>query len=452
MENLNSENNQIDSALELLREQDTSGALAIFKDILATDPLHLKAQIGAGMCYMESGDYERAEEAFQNAKRLDRTQGFIYYLLGDVYFAREEYSEGLKLYATAKSYGYESARFYHRLGLMHLYFQRDQAAVECFEKGLALEPLHLPLADAIIQVQFKNERYETARKVAEYVIDKHPDQTKGYLWVSKIIYMTEGSQASLDYLKNLVQQTPENPVFHLAYANTLADEGHLKEALEELDRCAETNLSGTINPRAILMQKANIFYASDDLEAYRKTLENAVEHGLDQEVPVIDTEANHLLGKIALAENDPETALLYFERNLYAPVTSEYARGAAFHAGLCLLLLNRREEADECFEISLKIAEGLLPFAEIYEDIYSILALTYLMTGDEEEALRYADIALQKNPYSVDILLLKAALEDSAGDPAVARKVMEEAGETLVSIFKALGSVVATPIPEPVSL
>ena len=37
------------------------------------------------------------------------------------------------------------------------------------------------------------------------------------------------------------------------------------------------------------MQKANIFYASDDLEAYRKTLENAVEHGLDQEVPVIDT-------------------------------------------------------------------------------------------------------------------------------------------------------------------
>ena len=127
-------------------------------------------------------------------------------------------------------------------------------------------------------------------------------------------------------------------------------------------------------------------------------------------------------------------------------------RGAAFHAGLCLLLLNRREEADECFEISLKIAEGLLPFAEIYEDIYSILALTYLMTGDEEEALRYADIALQKNPYSVDILLLKAALEDSAGDPAVARKVMEEAGETLVSIFKALGSVVATPIPEPVSL
>lgn len=430
--------NKLAQAVQYLNEEQIDEALQIFEEIIEVDPLQVTAQIGAGVCYLDQGNYELAEDALQKAKRLDRKQGVIYYHLGNVKFAQGDFRAGLELYAQAKENGYESARYHYRVGLLHSSFRDFSAAIDSYTEGLRIEPGNYLLLTSLAEAYEAVSDYSRVRAVGEYIISLYPEEHAGYALVYKAVEETEGSEAGLEYLKSVAEQNPENAQLSFLKSSALLQLNYYNAAIAELNRCESLNRDETVSPRAIMMMRANIYGLLDRTEDYRDELENARIYSLSLDPPEVDTECNHLLGKLYLDEGDPESALICFERNMNANVTSSFARTSSMHAAVCLFMLNRAEDANEYLNLSLKAMDTLLPFAEIYEDVYFVLAYTHFLLGNEEEAMKYIDEYLKVNEYSIDAVLLKGTLLNNAGHTEEADEWFAKGTAGVTEIYKVI--------------
>jgi len=121
--------------------EEYSDALDAFEMAISISPGYAKAWYGKGVALYGLGQYEDSIAAFDRALEIYPEYGYVlYYSKANAYFAMENYPEAIPLYEKALTLKPDYAPGYTKLGEALSATGDYGAAIDAFDKGLALDP------------------------------------------------------------------------------------------------------------------------------------------------------------------------------------------------------------------------------------------------------------------------------------------------------------------------
>ena len=115
-------------------------AVLHYSDLLSLKPSHAAAHLGRGRCFVELGDYGSAMSDFHRAEDLEPGRPEPLLEMGNLFYARKEYTKGISYYDQALEVSPDFARAWVRRGLCHQYLRDHQQALSDLQRAAALDP------------------------------------------------------------------------------------------------------------------------------------------------------------------------------------------------------------------------------------------------------------------------------------------------------------------------
>jgi hypothetical protein len=135
-------------ALEIGRRDVSEGAL-LLGDVLDADPYHLQAHLQRGRLYLDLGDFARAFSDLVVAHDLAPTEPDVKVGLGDLYFARKDYTRAIGYFDDALHIMPRHAQALSRRGMSHYYKRNYADALRDLELAKSVDP-SIPGVDTYI--------------------------------------------------------------------------------------------------------------------------------------------------------------------------------------------------------------------------------------------------------------------------------------------------------------
>ncbi|MFC1715982.1 tetratricopeptide repeat protein [Candidatus Poribacteria bacterium] len=99
-----------------------------------------------GLTYMDMEDLDRAESAFEKAKKYDSKMAMAYYKLGQVYAKRGERDKAVKIYRTGRKHDPDNAEVAYELAHIFLGTNDTKYALLSMERGLSADAVDPEMA------------------------------------------------------------------------------------------------------------------------------------------------------------------------------------------------------------------------------------------------------------------------------------------------------------------
>ena len=173
---------RFDKAMKAMREKRTDEALALFKEIVDTDPKDYVAWTELGTLYFGKDKLADAENAY--SKALDQNPNFMVALmnLGKLHLSQQQATKAVAVFMRAVSVEASSADAFHYLGESYLKAKLGSKAVIALNEAIRLEPsekaeLHLRLA-ALYNAAGAKDRAANEYKLFLEKRPTYPDKKK----------------------------------------------------------------------------------------------------------------------------------------------------------------------------------------------------------------------------------------------------------------------------------
>ncbi len=114
-------------------------AVLHYSDLLSLKPSHGEAHLGRGRCLVELGDYGAAMSDFHRAEDLEPGRPEPFLEMGNLFYARKEYTKGISYYDQALEVAPGFALAWVRRGLCHQYLRDHAQALADLEKAASLD-------------------------------------------------------------------------------------------------------------------------------------------------------------------------------------------------------------------------------------------------------------------------------------------------------------------------
>jgi len=171
---------------KLYNQGEYEKALAVFKELVGTQPKLYKARVNIGNCYIKLKQYDEAIEEFK----------FVLEKL-------KEEKENLKGNKTASS-------IYASLGELYMDRNDFEKAKEYFEKSINIDPSNHALSYTVAEILFNSNKIDEAIHYYELAAKIKPDWPKSYLKLG-YCYLNKGEKkTAINYLNKFVELSPEN--------------------------------------------------------------------------------------------------------------------------------------------------------------------------------------------------------------------------------------------------
>ena len=89
--------NKVEQALEAFKKQDYDKALDLFSSIVEKGEESAEIYNNIGLCYSNKGNFEKAEDNFLHAIKINSKLPQIYINLADLYYKSHDYDSGIQL-------------------------------------------------------------------------------------------------------------------------------------------------------------------------------------------------------------------------------------------------------------------------------------------------------------------------------------------------------------------
>jgi Flp pilus assembly protein TadD len=124
----------------LAARQDWAGAIAGYREAIATSPNDASLQNRLGICYQRKGDDKAARAAYKKAIDLRKDYAEAWNNLGTIDHARGKYKQAISAYGKAIQMKPKHAVFYKNLGAAWLAKGDVEKALEAWSEGFRLDP------------------------------------------------------------------------------------------------------------------------------------------------------------------------------------------------------------------------------------------------------------------------------------------------------------------------
>ena len=158
----------------------TEDAIRNYEAAIKIDDLFYPAKVNLAMFYNRLGDNDRAEGLLREVVSAHPELYDIAYSLGLLLAERKQYDEAEKYLAEAAQGLPHRARIHYNLGLLLQYLKKDIKAELALRRALQIEPDNIDFLYALADFYLKRNRLDEAKKIAERMVEQHPQSGLGH--------------------------------------------------------------------------------------------------------------------------------------------------------------------------------------------------------------------------------------------------------------------------------
>jgi hypothetical protein len=141
----------ITDAIAALNHGNLRQAHCLFSDVLDWVPTHIEARLARGRCNRDLGDAVSALSDFLRAQKMAPHAPAPHVDIGDLFFARKDYSRAIAHYSDALAIQPDHALTLCRRGICHHYKKRSDQAIEDLKAAQRFDP-EIPNIDRYIRM------------------------------------------------------------------------------------------------------------------------------------------------------------------------------------------------------------------------------------------------------------------------------------------------------------
>ena len=252
---------------------------AVAQKTISQEPVDVEQIYQAGVSYYESGDYEKAIEAYKRAIQLDPSSVDFYYHLGMAFSSLGRFKDATQAYNSAIRLRPEYAAAYYNLGHAYSNLREYDKAVRAFQRAIQYEPDHVEAYFALGNAYADSGKEEKAINTLEAAIRRKPDNPYAYYNLG-LLYFPGGSPArAVEAFTQAIIRDPRyaEVYFYRAYAYLLLGRGESAAG----DAESYLSLSGWRAEHSLDMAVIGYFgrLQAREEEAARRILEDAARQG-----------------------------------------------------------------------------------------------------------------------------------------------------------------------------
>jgi len=262
------------------------------------------------------------------------------------------------------------------------------------EKAVSMSADHVEYFRNLVDLNLAEDQFEDAIQLLTLIIQKIPGDAEASLKLSHLMVEMNKINESEKIIENAIKVNPDNkelgfyldhlkkPMLYLAYA--FLNDGKIDLALEAVE---EFLINSKDNIEALLI-KASIFYFNNQVKEAKDIYEHIIEIDNSTE------EAIFYLSKIAFQDNDSKEFRKYEDE--FPELFNENIELRKM--GIEMLIEN------EEFETAIAAIDKYL--GDYKEDYYGyfVMGNIYEAINENEKALNFYNITLEKNPDEQQVL------------------------------------------------
>ena len=151
-----------------------------YRKAIEIDRLFYPAKVNLAMIYNNRQELDLAEELLREVVLDYPEMHEIKYSLGLLLAERKQYEEAADFLKQAAVGLPRRARIQYNLGLLLQQLNRDHAAELALQKAIDIDPDNIDFLYALADFYLKRNRWNEARRVAESMVARHPDNRIGH--------------------------------------------------------------------------------------------------------------------------------------------------------------------------------------------------------------------------------------------------------------------------------
>jgi cytochrome c-type biogenesis protein CcmH/NrfG len=170
--------------------------------------------------YYDSGEYEKAVEAYKRALQLNPGSEETYYRLGMAYGSLGKFKEAAEAYNNAVRLKPDYAAAYHNLGHAYSNLEEHDKAIRAFRRSIQHEPDNVEAYFALGNVYFNSGREGKAIDTFEAAIRRKPDNPYAYYHLGLLFFPLGPDARSVEAFTQAIMRDPRyaDAYFHRAYS------------------------------------------------------------------------------------------------------------------------------------------------------------------------------------------------------------------------------------------
>ena len=336
------------ASLELARE--------FFEKSLAADPEFADAY--AGLCEsmlglyaidLDTAKFRQAEEACQNALRLDRRAVSGYIALGNLYRTSGQYEQAIKEFDTAISLGGGTADAYLGIGLA--YFENNQLplAEQSYSKSIELHPNYWQAYMSMGNYLFDTGKIKEAIPYFQRVTELMPESEMALNNLGAVLFFAGDFPAASQYWRESLELAPSSEAFSNV-ATSLYHSRRYSEAVEFYHKAVEFAPDD-----CALWGNLGDAYSQlpESLELAKPMYRNAIKLAAERlQINPSDSETLSLMGHYQAMMGERTIALDYIDRAVKLAPESMIVN---FNAATALAKLGEKERSLDMLEQALSL-------------------------------------------------------------------------------------------------
>ncbi len=226
---------KIDKAIECFKKQDWNGAIDLFTSIVEIDTENAEVYNNLGLCYVNTGDEDKAEKNYLKSIELNPQIPQCYINLADLYYKQRRLGEGINILSFAVENLPDDIIFRHYLARFYMEDAKLDLAIDELINVLEQQPDNYDAYYDLAKVYFEFGNYESAIENFENVLEYKQDNELIYY------YLAEAYQANDEIdkaISNFLKSIATNNKFTLAYkkvAILFMARGDYEDAIEYLE-------------------------------------------------------------------------------------------------------------------------------------------------------------------------------------------------------------------------
>jgi tetratricopeptide (TPR) repeat protein len=390
-------------AQSLIEKGDFAQAAGILQRQLEQDPSSVEGYNLLGIAYTDAKDFEHADEAFQRALKLAPNSSRTHNNLGNLYVAQNKLDLAEKEFKTVLSAAPTNRDANYNMGLLLLAKGTPAAAIQHFQR---VQPQNVETRFNLIRAYLQADKIAEALQTAQTLSSAHKSDVELHFTLGVLLASAKQYKAAQLELEQANAFRPET--FEILYN---LGQTHIK--LNEYEK-AEVELNRALKLKP---ESAETLYLLGQVDYEQSRPVDALEllvraHKLAPQ----NTDVIFLLARVSMTQNYFEDAIPLLESGLKIAPQRPDLRAAL---GESYFMAGKTESAIEEFKKLIEVD----PSARSY----AFMGLSYRHLGRFEEALKYFELGLKKDPRDASCLFNIGYIQERQGNYSRAEDLFQQA-------------------------
>ncbi len=196
------------SFLTFQRNKIWQSEVSLWQDVVRKSAGKVRSHHQLAQSYLEIGMYKNAEEALNEALKIDSNYAPLYNTFGKIYHYRSQYEEAIKFYEKAIALDPKNGEFYFNLGLVYGKKNDLDKAIELYNQSIKISPdsagTYFYLADSYL----RKKDYEKAERYYRKVLEIDPDYVTALNGIGVTYYKKKDYEKAISFYEQALKMQP----------------------------------------------------------------------------------------------------------------------------------------------------------------------------------------------------------------------------------------------------